>query len=68
MYYWGAESFLIDPDRTPFSPSIAILVSLVFLGGGLVWAHDGLCRSPVGQHTGLLAGAVFLLVLLPAGD
>ena len=63
MYYWGAESFLIDPDRTPFSPSVAILVSLVFLGGGWL-AYDGLCRSPVGQHTGLLAGAVFLLVTI----
>ncbi len=62
MYYWGAESFLMDPARTPFSAPVAILVSLAFLAGGWL-AYDGLCRSAVGRHTAVLALAVFVMII-----
>ena len=63
LYYWGAESFLIDPDRAALSPTVAVLTSLGFLIGGWL-AYDLLCRSAIGRHTGVLATAVFILVVL----
>ena len=62
LYYWGAESFLMDPNRAALSPNTAILTSVGFLAGGWI-AYDLLCRSVVGRNTGVLAIAVFVLVV-----
>ncbi|HIM87003.1 MAG TPA: cysteine desulfurase, partial [Gammaproteobacteria bacterium] len=63
MYYFGAETFLIDRDRADISVPIAVMVSLAFLAGGWL-VYDLLCRSTVGRHTGPLALAVFVLIVL----
>jgi len=65
MYYWGAESFLIDPERIAVSPLLAIASSVAFLAGGWL-AYDLLCRSPLGQHTGSLATSVLFLIVFSA--
>ena len=62
LYYWSAESFLMDPNRAALSPTAAILTSVGFLAGGWI-AYDLLCRSVVGRYTGVLAISVFILVV-----
>ncbi len=62
LYYWSAESFLIDPSRADLSSSIAIVISIGFLAGGWV-TYDLLCRSIVGRNTNGLFIAVFALVV-----
>jgi uncharacterized membrane protein len=65
LYYWGAESFLIDPAKLPMEPWQAIGVSLVFLALGWI-VYDLLCKSPIGENTGLLALSVFVLIIAAA--
>ena len=62
IYYWGAESFLIDPDVMELSPWQAIGISVALLAAGWI-AYDLLCRSPIGQNTALLAISVFILTV-----
>ena len=62
QYYLHASAYLIDPAVLPLSPWQAIAISLgsIFLG----WAiYEGLCRSPFGQNTTLLALCVFALIV-----
>ena len=63
MYYFGAETFLIDIHRADISVPIAVITSLAFLAGGWL-VYDLLCRSPIGRHTAPLALAVFVLIVL----
>jgi uncharacterized membrane protein len=63
MYYWGAESFLIDTDKIAFKPWQAIATSLIFLIFGYI-LYDCLCKSPLGNKTWTLAVFVFLLIVL----
>ena len=62
VYYLDARANLIDPAVLDISPWAAILISLVSIVLG--WAiYDGLCRSPIGRNTALLASCVFALIL-----
>ena len=62
VYYFNAGANLIDPAVANLAPWAAITISLVSIVLG--WAiYDGLCRSPIGQKTGLLAACVFALIL-----
>ena len=63
LYYWGAESFLLDPNRSTISPTVGILISICFLIGGW-FAYDLLCRSVISKNTATLITAVFLLITL----
>jgi uncharacterized membrane protein len=65
MYYWGAESFMIDPSVADLASWQAIAVSLLTLGGGWVF-YDLLCKSPVQKHDRLLSVIVFLFVVMVA--
>ncbi len=65
MYYWGAESFLIDPEVMALEPWQAIAISLVILAAGWV-VYDLLCKSPIGRSTGPLALALFVLIVASA--
>jgi uncharacterized membrane protein len=65
IYYWSAEAFLVDPSVADLSPAIAIALSLASLAVGWL-AYDLLCRSPLGERTGLLAACVFVLVVAAA--
>jgi uncharacterized membrane protein len=59
IYYFGASAFLIDNDKVPLQPAFAMLLSAGSLAAGW-FIYDGICKSPIGQHTGWLAIAVFL--------
>ncbi|HEY2138253.1 MAG TPA: urate hydroxylase PuuD [Xanthobacteraceae bacterium] len=62
QYYLQAGVYLIDPNVLALAPWQAGAISVVALGAG--WAtYDGLCRSPIGRHVGLLAISVFGLIL-----
>lgn len=62
QYYWHANSYLIDPSVLDIAPAIAIAIAVASLAAGW-FAYDALCRSPLGQNTGLLAALVFALIL-----
>ena len=62
IYYWGAESFLIDPSVKDLTPAAAIAISLALLAAGWI-VYDLLCRSPIGEKTVLLALGVFVLTV-----
>ena len=62
QYYWSASAFLVDPAVMPMSGGEAVLVSALSLLAGWV-VYDALCRSPLGNHTGWLAVAVFVLIV-----
>ena len=62
VYYLDARANLIDPAVMDLAPWAAIVISILSILAG--WAvYDGLCRSPIGRNTGLLAAAVFALIL-----
>ena len=61
IYYWGAEAFMINPKIMDLTPAQAIGLSIGSLIAGWV-AYDLMCRSPIGQQTGLLALGVFILI------
>jgi len=60
IYYLGANDLLIDPRVMELTPLKAIGISLGGLAAGWI-IYDLLCRSPIGERTGLLAFLVFLL-------
>jgi uncharacterized membrane protein len=65
QYYWNASAYLIDPSVMKLVPWQAIAISVASILAG--WAiYDGLCRSPLGRNTVLLAACVFALVVLAA--
>jgi uncharacterized membrane protein len=65
QYYWNATAYLIDPSVMRLAPWQAIAISVVSLLAG--WAiYDGLCRSPLGSNTPVLAVLVFGLVVAAA--
>lgn len=66
IYYWGAESFLIDKEVADITQLEGIAISIGFLAGGWI-VYDILCRLPVFKTNSLLlAAAVFLLILAVA--
>ena len=62
QYYLHARAYLIDPSVMPLEPWQAVAISVASLTVGWV-IYDLLCRSPIGQHTVLLAALVFVLIL-----
>jgi uncharacterized membrane protein len=65
LYYVNASTYLIDPSVMALTPWQAIAISVVSLAAGWL-IYDLLCRSPLGNNTGLLAFIVFALVLAAA--
>ena len=65
VYYYGAQSFLIDPAVMDIGAAEAIMISLASLALGWV-LYDRLCRSALGEHMPLLGALVFLMVVLAA--
>ena len=64
IYYTSAGLYMIDLEILDITElqAVAISVAGIALGWGL---YDGMCRSPLGKHTGLLAlaGFAFLVAL-----
>ena len=65
IYYWGAETFLIDRSVMDMGTTMAVGLSLAGLAAGWV-VYDLLCRSPLGKNTGTLAVSVFVLLVIAA--
>lgn len=65
IYYWGAESYLIDKEVLDLQPWEAIALSMGFFVAGWV-IYDLLCRSPFNSHPLLLSAAVFVLIAFAA--
>ncbi|ADZ70680.1 urate hydroxylase PuuD [Polymorphum gilvum] len=63
QYYFNASVYLIDPSIYMMSPMMAVGISVASLAIGWL-VYDGLCRSPLGTNTPLLALCVFALILL----
>ena len=61
VFYFGAQSYLIDPSRAALSPAAAAAIGLGFIFGGLA-VFEGLCRSPVGARPVLLGGLWFAVL------
>ncbi|MEH0073252.1 urate hydroxylase PuuD [Pannonibacter sp. Pt2] len=62
QYYFNASSYLIDVNKLQMMPSEAVLISVISLVAGW-FIYDGLCRSPIGRSTPLLALCVFGLIM-----
>jgi uncharacterized membrane protein len=65
QYYWHADAFLISKSVLPMLPIQAIFISIVSLVAGWL-IYDALCKSRIGKSTGLLALAVFVLIVAAA--
>ncbi len=65
VYYWGAESYLIDRAVLDLSPAAAIAISLASLALGWV-VYDLLCRSPLRRHGTILFAVLFAFIVLSA--
>ena len=62
IYYFGAQSYLIDPTRAQLSTGAGIAIGLTALALGWL-VYDLLCRSPLGQNN-LLLGLFWFVCLL----
>ena len=65
QYYLNPTAFLIDPSVAVLYPWQAIMISVIGLIAGW-FIYDGICRSSIGKNTGLLAVAVFALIVAAA--
>jgi uncharacterized membrane protein len=64
IYWWGANSYLIDRNVLTLSPPMAIAISIAFLAGGWI-VYDTLCRV-LEKKENLLVGLLFVLVMAAA--
>src|SRR6266511_1309037 len=64
IYWWGANSYLVDKNVLALSPAVAVAISIAFLAGGWI-VYDTLCRA-LDKSENLLAGLVFVLVMAAA--
>jgi uncharacterized membrane protein len=65
IYYWRAESFLIDKEIMELSQWEAIGISVgAFISGWVI--YDLLCKSPIGKNEIALSLIVFVMILLAA--
>jgi uncharacterized membrane protein len=60
VYWWRAQSMMIDPTVAALQPWQAVALGAAGMAGAWV-VYDGLCRSPLGRSDGLLGGLVFAL-------
>jgi uncharacterized membrane protein len=65
IYYFGAQSYLIDPTRAQLSTGAGIAIGLSALVVGWL-IYDLLCRSPLGQNNVLLGLFWFVCLLFAA--
>ena len=65
QYYVQADAYLIDTAVADLAPWQAIAISVASIVAGWI-VYDLICRSPIGQKAGVLAGAVFLLIPVSA--
>lgn len=64
IYWWGASTYLIDKSVMDLSPAVGVAISIGFIVVGWL-VYDTLCKV-LGKNENLLAGAVFVLVMVAA--
>jgi len=65
IYYWGAESFLIDKEIMDLLQWEAVGISVgSFIVGWVI--YDQICKSPLGKNSIVLSVIIFVLILLAA--
>jgi uncharacterized membrane protein len=62
IYWFGANTYLIDAQVMPLTPAVAIAISIGFIVGGWL-IYNTLCKILKGKDT-LLAVIIFLLVMI----
>jgi len=62
IYWFGANTYLIDQQVMPLTPFVAISISIGFIAGGWL-IYDTLCKLLKGRDT-LLAAIIFIFVIL----
>lgn len=62
IYWYGANTYLIDQQVMPLTPLVAIAISIGFIVGGW-FIYDTLCQILKGKDT-LLAVVIFIFVML----
>ena len=65
VYYYGANTLLIDPAVSDLVPAEAIAIGLASIFGGWI-VYDLLCRSPLAKNENLLALVMALLLAATA--
>ena len=65
VYYWRADSYLIDRTVLDMSPAVAIAISVGSLAVGWV-IYDVMCRSPLRERAGMLFTVLFGFIILAA--
>jgi len=65
IYWYGADVYLVDQSVFALSSPVAVVVSMLIIGGGWL-LYDGLCRSPLGRHESALAATILVLASLLA--
>jgi uncharacterized membrane protein len=65
VFYTQADLYLIDPKVMALTQTQAVLIGLAWLAGGWI-VYDLLCRSPLGKNDNLLAGVMFVLLVIAA--
>ncbi len=61
IYWFGANTYLIDQQVMPLTPLVAISISVAFVVGGWL-VYDMLCQVLRGKDT-LLAAVIFIFVI-----
>ncbi len=61
VYWFGAQTFLIDPSVMPLSPAAAIAISIASLVIGW-FVYDGLCRM-LERRPRVLAASIFIFLV-----
>lgn len=65
MYYWGAESYLIDRSVMDLDANQAVLISFGCLIGGWLF-YDQLCRSPLSHQPVLVFVILYAAIIFAA--
>ena len=65
LYYWGASSYLIDPEVAALLPSQAVLISMASLGASWV-VYDRLCTSRLKDDPVRVFAVLFGFILVMA--
>ena len=65
QFYFDADAWMIDPAVMDLEAWQAIVISVASLAVGW-FVYDGICRSPIGERTTLLAVVGFVWVLAAA--
>ncbi|MGF1659511.1 MAG: urate hydroxylase PuuD [Rubrimonas sp.] len=65
VYYWGAESYMIDRSVADITQAQAILISLVSLAAGWL-VYDRLCKSALADRPVLVFALLFAFICFAA--